>query len=105
MHRLIIIPWLWVDAMAIYPFILLKAHGQKHSKVLINHEKIHHRQQIELLIVPFYIFYLLNYLVNLIRYKNHRQAYLNMLFEKEAYQNEKDLSYLGHRKWFAWWRL
>ena len=31
-------------------------------------------------------------------------AYRNISFEREAYSNEKDLSYLDNRKWFAWIR-
>jgi len=29
-------------------------------------------------------------------------AYRNISFEREAYSNEKDLSYLDNRKIFAW---
>lgn len=89
-------------AMAIYPFILLKKPQYKKNSVLINHEKIHHKQQLELLILPFYILYLLSYLVNLIIYLNHHKAYLHIPFEKEAYLNEKNFDYLKSRKMFGW---
>ncbi len=88
--------------MAIYPFILLKDPDQKADKTLINHERIHLRQQIELLILPFYLLYLFNYLINLIRYKNHYLAYFNILFEKEAYACDQNLDYLQQRKLFSW---
>ena len=88
-------------AMAIYPFILIRRKEYKNDLVLVNHERIHHRQQIELLIIPFYIFYLLNYILNLFRFRSHHQAYLNIVFEKEAYKNEKNLHYLNDRKTFA----
>jgi len=91
--------------MAIFPFIILKNKALKLDKVIINHERIHFRQQLELLIIPFYFLYLLNYLINLIRYKNHYLAYFNILFEKEAYCFDDDLSYLTHRKAFAWIRF
>ena len=42
------------------------------------------------------------YLVNLMKYKNHYLAYFNIPFEKEAYAFDEDLSYLVHRKAFAW---
>lgn len=90
------------NAMAIFPFIILKNKTLKVDKVLINHERIHFRQQLELLILPFYFLYLLMYLINLIRYKNHYLAYFNIPFEKEAYCFDADLSYLSHRKPFAW---
>lgn len=90
--------------MAIYPFILLNNKRLINDNVIINHEKIHLRQQIELLILPFYVMYLLNYLINRVRYKTHNEAYLNIIFEQEAYLNELNLNYLSHRKWFAWAR-
>lgn len=88
--------------MALYPFILLKDRAQKHDKILLNHERIHLRQQIELLIFPFYLLYLLHYLINLVRYRNHHRAYFNIVFEKEAYQCDQNLNYLKNRKFFSW---
>lgn len=88
--------------MALYPFILIKHKHQKQDRILINHEKIHLRQQIELLIIPFYVIYLLNYLINLVRYRNHHRAYFNIAFEKEAYACDQHLNYLKNRKFFAW---
>ena len=101
-YWVIIWPNLKVNAMAVYPFILLKNSNQKQDKKLINHEKIHLRQQIELLLVVFYFLYLVNYLFNLLKYRNHYHAYYNISFEKEAYRYEKDLNYLSDRKWFNW---
>lgn len=88
--------------MAVYPFILLKDKHQQNDKTLVNHERIHLRQQIELLILPFYLFYLFNYLINLIRYRNHHQAYFNIVFEREAYACDQNLNYLKNRKFFSW---
>ncbi|TKC12724.1 hypothetical protein FA048_03650 [Pedobacter polaris] len=98
----IILPNLSVNAMAIFPFILLKDKAQKKDAVLINHERIHLKQQLELLIIPFYFLYLINYLFNLVKYKNHHKAYFNISFEKEAYYFEKDLTYLTNRTWYNW---
>lgn len=88
--------------MAIYPFILLKNKSQQHDKQLLNHERIHLRQQIEMLILPFYLLYLLHYLINLILFKNHHQAYRNIVFEKEAYACDQNLNYLKNRKFLSW---
>lgn len=63
---------------------------------------IHIRQQLELLIFPFYIIYLINYLVNLFIYFKHDTAYRNIVFEKEAYAKEKDLLYLSQRQLGEW---
>jgi len=102
MAWLIVVPKLRVAAMAIYPFILVQRASYKNELVLVNHEKIHHRQQLELLIVPFYLFYLLNYLYNLLKYRKHQAAYLNIIFEKEAFAQQQNLSYLNTRKLFSW---
>lgn len=98
----IITPKLTANAMAVYPFIFLKSKDQKQDEILINHEKIHLCQQLELLIIPFYFLYLFNYLINLLKYKNHYQAYFNISFEKEAYRYEKELIYLSKRRWYNW---
>ena len=101
-YWIIILPNLKANAMAVFPFILLRNKTQKSDEVLINHEKIHLRQQLELLILPFYFLYLINYLINLLKYKNHHQAYFNISFEKEAYHHENELLYLSNRKWYNW---
>jgi len=90
------------NAMAVYPFMVFKDPAQKNDRVLINHEKIHFYQQLELLILPFYFFYLLNYLINLIRFKNHTDAYLNICFEQEAFANDYKSGYLKNRKPYSW---
>ena len=96
---LLVVKWLpkQVSAMALFPFVLFKHSHYRDDPVLLNHEKIHLRQQIELLVLLFYIWYLLEYVVRLLQYHNHRQAYLNISFEREAYKNEKDLYYLKQR--------
>ena len=93
------------NAMALYPFMLFKSKSQQADRLLINHEKIHFRQQLELLILPFYILYLLHYLLNRLKYKNHDQAYMQICFEREAYTYDRDMTYLGKRKPYAWIRF
>lgn len=93
------------NAMALYPFMLFKSKLQKADPLIVNHEQIHFRQQLELLILPFYILYLLHYLLNRIRYKNHDQAYMHICFEREAYAHDRDMNYLRTRKPYAWIRF
>jgi len=83
--------------LAVFPFVFLKHRGLKLDKNLINHEKIHLRQQLELLIFPFYIVYSLEFLFRLIQFRNWQLAYRNISFEREAYGNQKDLNYLKSR--------
>jgi len=69
--------------------------------LLLNHERIHLRQQAELLILPFYIWYVFEYLIKLMQYKDKKQAYRNVSFEREAYANEANPDYLKNRKFWA----
>ena len=91
--------------MALFPFILVKTAKCKSDKFLLNHEKIHLRQQLELLIVPFYLLYLTNYLFNRLKYDDHHTAYRNIIFEKEAFNNERNLGYLAKGNWFGWLKI
>jgi hypothetical protein len=88
--------------LTFYPFVFLADKDDKLNKVFINHEKIHIKQQLELLILPFYLWYFTEYLFRLIQYKDRKQAYFNISFEREAYKNEKDLNYLKQR---PFWRF
>lgn len=92
-------PRLHVEGMALFPFILIKR--RKASKILLNHEQIHLRQQLELGLIPFYLLYLGEYLIKLIIYRNHLEAYFNISFEREAFLNESNLSYLKARKHYS----
>ncbi len=82
--------------MAIFPFVLVKSKSP--SEVLLNHERIHLAQQIELFILPFYCWYFLAYCWNRFKGQKHHQAYRNVIFEKEAYENDENLQYLTSRK-------
>ena len=84
---------------AINLFGLLFAKGPCSSQT-INHEKIHTAQIKELLFIPFYIFYSLEWIIRLIQYKNGFKAYKNISFEREAYSNEWNLIYLENRPLF-----
>lgn len=91
----------FATAISIWPFIFLKHKYQKNDAILLNHEKIHLQQQAELLIIPFYFWYLLEYLFYRLKgYKKHA-AYHSISFEREAYEHEHDLNYLEHRPLFA----
>lgn len=87
--------------LSLWPFIFLKNDALKEDIVLINHEKIHLKQQQELLIVPFYIFYITEWILKSIFYMDRYIGYQNVSFEREAYDNEKNLDYLNERKMFS----
>ena len=69
-----------------------------------RHETIHFKQWMELGIVGFALLYILSYLYNLIKFRNGEQAYRMIIFEREAYLNEDDTSYLETRRPYAWIR-
>lgn len=87
--------------ITLYPFVLI-APGVRLSRRLVIHEKIHLRQQAELLLLPFYLLYLLEFILAYFRYGNQYQAYRHISFEKEAYENEHKSSYLHKRPTWNW---
>ena len=90
------------NGLTIFPFVFLKHKRFSQDAIILNHEKIHLRQQLELLILPFYIIYILEFLVRLLRYQNWHKAYKNISFESEAYCNELNMNYLKQRRF---WRF
>ena len=88
-----------VYAITIFPFVISK---EKLSEDDRNHEKIHFRQQLELLVIPFYALYALFFFVGCLKYKDNTKAYLSIPFEIECYTNEEDLEYLKKRPIFGW---
>jgi hypothetical protein len=88
-----------IGGIALWPFIILRT--KTPDKVIINHERIHLRQQLEMLILPFYIWYLTEWLFLLLKYRNLHEAYMHISFEKEAYGNESDLKYLTNRPFWS----
>jgi hypothetical protein len=80
-----------ISAIAIFPFIFIRKERRDDQK-LINHERIHIRQQIELLFVGFILIYYIEMLF---------KGYRNISFEKEAYENETNLNYLKGKSFWS----
>lgn len=102
---LLIISKFWVpkgfSGITIFPFIFAREKSCKSNETFINHEKIHIWQQLELLVVFFFIWYGLEFLIRLVQYKDFRNAYQNISFEREAYTHERNLTYLTNRRFFS----
>ena len=88
-------------SITIFPFIFLLHKGDRENRVLVQHEKIHIRQQLELLVLFFYVWYFVEFLIRYVQYKNWNRAYRNISLEREAYANEKDLYYLKQRSFWS----
>ena len=93
-----------INGITLFPFIILRRKDFKTNKILVNHEKIHIRQQLELLIVFFYVWYVVEYYYWYIKLKNKDLAYKSISFEREAYAMEEDLNYLETRKIWSFWK-
>lgn len=76
---------------------LIFAKGECDERIM-NHEKIHSRQIFEMLILPFYLIYVLEWLIRFVKCGDSYKAYKNISFEREAYTNEKTYGYLKKRK-------
>lgn len=116
--------------ITLWPFIFISLskdeyidkYGKDELTKTIRHESIHLRQQVELLIIGlliaiiailfkayiiaglslflFYILYLINWIINLFVYG--KKAYTNICFEREAYSNAENITYLEKRSLFNW---
>lgn len=91
------------NGLAIFPFIFVRETRHRTDQQLINHEKIHLRQQLELLWLPFFLWYGMELLVRYFQYQNWHKAYRNISFEREAYAMEADLKYLKKRRFWGFW--
>jgi hypothetical protein len=89
-----------VAGVTLAPFGIYLSKRHLTNQKTIRHETIHWKQQMEMLIIPFYLWYGIEYLVRLITDKGN--AYRAISFEQEAYKNENDIEYPNKRKHFAW---
>ena len=88
--------------ITIYPFVIVTQEEDGRNAVLLNHERIHIKQQLEMLVLPFFVWYGLEFLVRYFLYRSWKKAYRNISFEKESYANEEDLDYLKKRPFWNW---
>ena len=118
-----LIPFMGYNAITIWPFVFVRR-GVWYSHNTDRHERIHGRQQLEMLPVGmvlaavlaavgcgwwsllalpvFYIWYGLEYIVRLAITRDRDRAYLSVSFEQEAYTHQFDEPYLQNRRWYAW---
>lgn len=107
------------NTIMLFGFIFTKLNELKPS--IIRHENIHRKQYLECTVLSLPVTLLLCYLVSrwflllipvfyyllyvgewLIRLFMPGDAYRNISFEKEAYQNQYNPGYLSERRFFVW---
>ena len=93
-----IIPFPGFKAINLFGFVFARKGAIIDQKTL-NHEAIHTAQMREVLYVPFYLLYLVEWVVKLLMYGE--RSYKNISFEREAYQNEHDQEYLKTREKYS----
>ncbi|MFC2766933.1 MAG: hypothetical protein ACFN27_06260 [Prevotella sp.] len=81
--------------------LLLCRKGTTITADLLQHERIHTAQMVEMAFVGFYLWYLLEWLVRL---PMKGRAYANISLEREAYVHMGDPNYLTRRRHYAWWK-
>ena len=82
--------------------VLFARKGAYIGEKTLNHEAIHTAQMKEMLYVFFYIWYFVEWLLELFTYGS--TAYHTNTFEREAFDNDDNLTYLDTRPRFAWWK-
>ena len=92
-----IIPFSGYKAMNLLGVLFVRGNARI-DDITLNHEKIHTAQIKELWYIFFYLWYVTEWLIRLFMKGN---AYRNISFEREAYNNENDLDYLKRRKRFS----
>jgi hypothetical protein len=103
----VLAPWFpGVRGLTLFPFIILHPgiRGTAEERCTINHERIHIRQQAELLLVVFAVWYLASFIAGRFRGLGKDAAYRGIIFEREAFDRMYEDDYLSRRGWFAFMR-
>ena len=80
-------PFKGFNAITHWPFVFYKVD----NPTMRRHENIHGKQQLEMLIILFYVCYFIEWIF---------RGYRKISFEQEAYENQNNKNY--KRKAFAW---
>lgn len=99
------LPFKGFTAINLFGIIVVRKEYLPLTNRTINHEAIHTHQIKELLFVGFYVWYITEWIVRLIYYRNLKKAYRAVCFEQEAFSHDIDLDYLHNRERFAFLRF
>lgn len=95
-----IIPIKGFKAINLFGVLFVRGDSKIDATVL-NHESIHTAQMKELLYVGFYLWYIVEWVLKLVKYRDSHTAYRNIRFEREAYVNQHYPDYLKYRKKYS----
>jgi hypothetical protein len=104
---ILVIPFIFpstFNALAIWPFIILRERDLRGDQVLLHHERIHLKQQMELLWIFFFLLYFAEFLAKVIIYREFKRAYRNISFEREAYHQERNPDYARNKPFWSFVR-
>jgi len=96
------IPFKGFAAINLFGVLFVRPEARVTERML-RHEVIHTAQMKELLYIPFYLLYFLEWLIKLCL--SGSKAYRSISFEREAYVNETNPSYLQQRTAYAFLKL
>ena len=110
------IPFKGFKAINLFGVLFVRGNAYIGEKT-IRHESIHTKQMREMLYVPFYLWYGIEWVIRYFAWNFERtpydphdpndpndKPYDRMSFEKEAYANDHDTEYLKNRKPYAWFK-
>ena len=100
-----VIPFKGFEAVNLFGVVFIrndrKFASEEEYQTTLRHEAIHTRQMQELGYLPFYLLYILEWLVRWIACGNATRAYFNIGFEREAYANQHTIGYTDWRRHYA----
>lgn len=92
-----------IAAVVVWPFVIFNRERiEDVPDHVVRHEAIHLMQAAEMMVVPFYVAYLLHYAYLLLVHRDSDTAYRRTCFEREAYENQHDTTYVGNRRPWSW---
>ena len=97
-----VIPFKGFRCINLFGVLFARKEQGKLSKEVLQHEYIHTLQMRELGYLPFYILYLLEWLLRVIFTHSFKKAYYNISFEQEAYTFQKYAEYPTWREKWKW---
>ena len=89
-----IVKYFGLNGIMLFPFCFVRKRAIAST---IRHEKIHFKQALNLLVIPFYILYFIEWIRCLIQYR--KNAYYYICFEQEAFLNDYKRDYKVGYNW------